>query len=83
MVEDCANAAPTACRSRHREISSLTAVTCAVVVVAVVLGMVTVVLVPGYPETGDTVTMRVAKQPVSINDATEARIIQRLIAMIF
>ena len=43
-VADWAKAAPMACRSRQREMSSLSAVTLVVVVTGVVLGTVTVVL---------------------------------------
>ena len=43
IVFDCANAAPTAWRSRKREISSLAATTRVVVVVVRVLGTLTVV----------------------------------------
>lgn len=43
-VDDWANAAPMACRSRYSEMSSLAATTLVVVVATLVLGTVTVVL---------------------------------------
>lgn len=44
ILEDWANAAATACRSRNRDMSSLAATTLVVVVTVFALGMATVVL---------------------------------------